>query len=75
MLQEFLRRDKKWADKPDSNFREGSSAELGICSRLVWVLACGGKSSKRPPWKWWIFRWIFAVDFCERGNRALVIVL
>ena len=32
MLQEFLRRGKKWADKPDSNFREGTSAELGICS-------------------------------------------
>ena len=28
MLQEFSRRGKKWADKPGSNFREGSSAEL-----------------------------------------------
>ena len=34
MLQEFLRRGKKkWADKPGSNFRDGSSAELGVCSR------------------------------------------
>ena len=24
---------RKWADKPDSNFREGSSAGLGVCSR------------------------------------------
>ena len=33
---------KKWADKPDSNFREGISAELGVCSRPVWVSAyCG----------------------------------
>ena len=48
MLQEFLRRGKKkWADKPDSNFREGTSAELGICSRPVWVSAYCGKSSKR----------------------------
>ena len=46
-------------DKPDSNFREGSSVELGVCSRPVWVSAYCGKSSKRPPWKWWIF----AVDF------------
>ena len=36
MLQEFLRRDRKWADKPDSDFREGSNAELGICSWPVW---------------------------------------
>ena len=50
---------KKRADKPDSNFREGSSAELGICSQLAWGSAYCGKSSKRPPWKWWIFRWIF----------------
>ena len=64
MLQEFLRRGKKKrADKPGSNFREGSSAELGICSRPVWGSAYGGKSAKRPPWKWWILRWIFAVDF------------
>ena len=62
MLQEFLRRGKKWADKPGSNFREGSSAELGVCSRPVWVSAYGGKSAKRPPWKWWIF----AVDFFGR---------
>ena len=66
MLQEFLRRGKKWADKPDSNLREGTSTELGICSRPVWVSAYGGKSSKRSPWKWWIFRWIFAVDFLGR---------
>ena len=25
--------------------------------------AYGGKSAKRPPWKWWILRWIFAVVF------------
>ena len=67
MLQEFLRRGRKqWADKPGSNFREGSSAELGICSRPVWGSAYGGKSAKRPPWKWWILRWIFAVDFFGR---------
>ena len=73
MLQEFLRRGKKWADKPDSNVREGSIAELGICSRPAWGSAYCGKSSKRPPWKWWIFRFIFAVDFlvakCKRKIR------
>ena len=64
MLQEFLRHGQtKGADNPDSNVREGSSAELGICSQPVWVSAYCGKSSKRPPWKWWIFRWIFAVEF------------
>ena len=69
MLQEFLTRGKKkWADKPGSNFREGSSAELGICSRPVWGSAYGGKSAKRLPWKWWILRWIFAVDFFWSQN-------
>ena len=58
----------KWADKPDSNFREGSSAEIGICSRPVWVSVYGGKSSKRLPWQWWIFRWIFAVEFFWSQN-------
>ena len=29
--------------------------ELGICSRPVCVSAYCGISSKRPPWKWWIF--------------------
>ena len=73
MLQEFLRRGKnKWAHKPDSNFREGSSAELRICSRPVWVSA-GGKSSKRPPWKWWIFRWIFAVDISGRTIQKILL--
>ena len=52
----------KRADKPGSNFKEGSSAELGICSRPVWVSAYRGKLSQRPSWKWWIFLWIFAVD-------------
>ena len=74
MLQEFLRRGKKkWANKPGSNFREGSSAELGFCSLPVWGSAYAGKSAKRPPWKWWSFWWIFAVDFlvakCERNFR------
>ena len=41
MLQEFLRCGKKRADKPDSNFREVSSAELGVCSWSVWVSAYG----------------------------------
>ena len=64
MLQEVLKRgSEKWADKPDSNVREGSSAELGICSRPAWGSAYYGKSSKRPPRRWWIFRWILAVDF------------
>ena len=66
MLQEFLGRGKKWADKPDSNLREGTSAELRICSRPVWVSAYCGKSSKRPLWKWWFLRWIFAVVFFEK---------
>ena len=70
MLQEFLRRGtKNWADKPGSNFREGSSAKLGICSRPVWGSAYGGKSAKRPPWKWWILRWIFAVDFWSQNTK------
>ena len=60
MPQEFLRRGKT-RQKPDSNFREGASAELGICLRPVWASAYCGKCSERPPWKWWFFRWIFAV--------------
>ena len=60
MLQEFLRRGKKWADKPDSNFRECTSAELGVCSRPAWVSAYCGKSSKRTPGKWVDS----SVDFC-----------
>ena len=63
MLQEFLRCGKKMSRKIIRNLREGASAELGICSRPVWVSAYCGTSSKRPPWKWWILRWIFAVDF------------
>ena len=54
---------KEWADKPGSDFREGSSAQLGICSRPDWGSTYGGKYAKRPPWKWWILWWIFAVDF------------
>ena len=61
MLQEFLRCGKKWADKPDSNFREGTRAELGICS------AYGGISSKRSPWKWWIFSVDFFGDFWSQN--------
>ena len=56
MLQEFLRRGKKWAHKPGSNFKEGSSAELGICSRPVWGSAYGVKTAMEVV--------DFAVDFC-----------
>ena len=68
MLKEYVRRGKKekWADKPGSDFRKGSSAEIGVCSRPVWGSAYGGKSAKRPPWKSWILWWIFAVDFFGR---------
>ena len=70
MLQDFLRRGKKkWADRLGSNFREGSSAQLRICSRPVWGSAYGGKSAKRLPWKWWILRWIFAVIFWSQNTK------
>ena len=65
MLQEFLRRGKnRWADKPDSNVREGSSAELGICSRPAWGSAyCGKKLPKDRHGSGGFFggflRWIF----------------
>ena len=51
MLQEFLRRGKKkkWADTPESNFREGFSAELGVCSRPVWVSAYSGPTVETLP--------------------------
>ena len=29
----------------------------------------GGKSAKRPPWKWWILRWMFLVTKCKRKIR------
>ena len=43
-------------------------SELGICSRPVWGSAYGGKSAKRPPWKWWILRWIFCGGFVWSQN-------
>ena len=56
MLQDFLR-SEKWADKFDSNFREGTNAEIGICSRPVWVSAYGRKSS--TPGNGGFLQWIF----------------
>ena len=29
----------------------------------------GGQSFKRPPWKLWILRWIFAVDFWSQNTK------
>ena len=70
MLQEFLRRGKKSGQTNlVPNFREGSSVELGFCSRPVWDSAYGRKSANRPPWKWWILRWIFAVDFWSQNAK------
>ena len=60
---------KKKEQKPDSNFRGGTSAELGVCSRPVWVSAYCGTSSKRPPWKWWILWWIFAVFWSQNAKE------
>ena len=60
MLQEFLRRGKKWANKPDSNFREGASVELGNSLRAGLGFSL----------RWKLFQKVamevvdFSVDFC-----------
>ena len=68
---------KKWADKAGSNFREGSSSELGICSRPVWDSAYGGNLPRKTPWKCGGFcggflRWIFLVAKSKRKIRRKI---
>ena len=54
---------KKSGQKPESNVRKGTSAELGVCSLPVWVSAYWGRSSKGRHGSGGLFggflQWIF----------------
>ena len=70
MLQEFLRRGEKMGRQTWLRFKEGSRAELGVCSLPVWVSAYGGQSSKRPSGGFFGERWLCLVTTKKFAGKS-----